>query len=203
MARRTALLLALASLAACSSTRLTSVWVEPERAARPLARILVVGLAEREGNRASFEHEFAARLAERGATGVPSMDAFPDLDDFSRERVAGWARAHGVEGVLISRLVDVREEQRYVPPEVRYDLYGYWGGLTPVVVAPGYVQTDRTVVIETNLFDARDGALVYSATSESFNPASDARVVRELVDALVDDLAKRGLLPPVPGEEGG
>jgi hypothetical protein len=202
MARRSALLLVAALLAACSSTRLTSVWVEPDRPARPLARLLVVGLAERQGNRAAFEHDFAARLAERGATGLPSMDPFPDLDDFSRERVAAWARAHGVDGVLVSRLVDVREEQRWVPPEVRYDLYGYWGGLSPMVVAPGYVQTDRTVVIESNLFDARDGALVYSATSESFNPASDARVARELVDALVDDLARRGLLPAAPAGAG-
>jgi hypothetical protein len=200
---RTAQLLLLAALAACSSTRLTSTWVEPDHPVAPFTRLLVVGLAERQGNRASFEHEFAARLAERGAVGVPSMDPFPDLDDFSRERVAGWARGNGADGILISRLVDVREEQHYVPPEVRYDLYGYWGGISPVIIAPGYVQTDRTVVIETNLFDVRDGALVYSATSESFNPSSDAHVTRELVDALVDDLAGRGLLPPAPGRGGG
>jgi hypothetical protein len=162
----------------------------------------VVGLAERQGNRAAFEHDFAARLAERGAAGVPSMDPFPDLDDFSRQRVAAWARANAADGVLVSRLVDVREEQRYVEPEVRYDLYGYWGGIRPTLVAPGYVQTDRTVVIETNLFDAHSGSLVYSATSESFNPSSDAHVARELVDALVDDLSARGLLPAASSETG-
>ncbi len=198
MTRRAPALLGLTALLACSSTQLVSVWVEPDRPAGVYRKILVVGLAEREGNRAAFEHDFAARLAERGAVGIPSMDPFPDLDDFSRERVGAWARRNGADGVLVSRLVDVREEERYVPPEVRYDLYGYWGGVRPVVVAPGYVETDRTVVIETNLFDARDGKLVYSATSESFNPSSDARVARELVDALVRDLAGRALLPAPP-----
>jgi hypothetical protein len=64
------------------------------------------------------------------------------------------------------------------------------------------VQTDRTFVIETSLFDARDGTLVYAATSETFNPSSDARVAREIADALVRDLAARQLLTAAPSEEG-
>jgi hypothetical protein len=200
MTRRAPALLLVTALAACASTLLTSVWVDTERAGGAYRRILVVGLAERLGNRAVFEHDFAARLAERGAAGVPGTDAFPDLVDFDRRRAVEWARANALDGVLISRLVDVREERRYVPPEVRYDLLV--DRVEPVVVAPGMVQTDRTFVIETSLFDARDGKLVYAATSETFNPSSDPRAARELADALVRDLAARQLLPGAASEEG-
>ena len=60
--------------------------------------------------------------------------------------------------------------------------------------SPGYVLETTTLLIETTLFDAATGKVVYSAESETFQPSSRDEVINELVPLLVGDLTKRRLL---------
>ena len=196
MARTAASLVALAVLAlACTSTRLTSVTAEPTLAGRSYPRLMVVAMGTSEGARASYEHAFVDRLVAIGASGVASSSVFPFQGDL-RETVGAWVREQGIGGVLVTRLVDVRRDVHYVPPTTTVDLYGYYGFYSPAMVTmPGRVYEETRVLLETSLFDVESGSRVYVATSESFNPTTREKAVRDVVDALVGDLQKRGVLP--------
>jgi hypothetical protein len=59
---------------------------------------------------------------------------------------------------------------------------------------PGYMRTDTIVRIETNIYSVKDGKLLWSGLSESFNPTGPAELVQGIVAAVVSDLKKQGML---------
>jgi hypothetical protein len=190
---RSAAALALLLAAACASTKLLSVYEAPG-AAGPYRKLLVVGLGASEGGRAEFENAVADRLAAQGVLGVASGNLIAAAEELSREALRGWVETDGYDAVLVTRLADVKKESSYRPPTYT-DFYGYWGHYGSYVTSPGYVVETTTLRIESTLFDAQSGRVVYSAESESFQPGSRAQVIHELVPLLTEDLTKRGLLP--------
>jgi hypothetical protein len=188
-----ALALCLLLVAACSTTQLLSVYQAPG-AAGPYRKLLIVGLGASEGGRAAFENAVADRLAAQRVLAVASGNLIASAEDLSRDAVRGWVETDGYDAVLVTRLVDVKKESSYRPPTYT-DFYGYWGYYGSYVTSPGYVVETTTLLIESTLFDAGTGRVVYSAQSESFQPSSRQEVIDELVPLLTGDLTKRGLLP--------
>jgi hypothetical protein len=67
----------------------------------------------------------------------------------------------------------------------------------PVVYSPGYLVKDKTVRVETNLYAVKppDGELIWTGTSETFNPGSAHQVIKPLVSLIVKELEKQAILP--------
>jgi len=183
-----------ALLSACSATKLTSVWQDPSYAGGSFKKLMIIGLGVNPGARAEFEDTVADALAKHGVMGVGSSGYFSDMNQMTREAVRGWVERDGYQGVLVTRLVSARQTQ-YVHPPQYTDLWGYWG-YYGTAVTPGYVVDQTTLFIDTDLFDAATGQVVYTAESKSFDPNSRNQVINELTKLLVSDLTKRGLLPP-------
>jgi hypothetical protein len=152
-----------------------------------------VGLGASEGGRAAFENAVADKLAAQGVLGVASGNVLVSMEDVSRESVKGWVETDGYDAVLVTRLVDVKKEASYKPP-TSTDFYGYWGSYGSYVTSPGYVLETTTLLVETTLFDASTGKVVYSAESETFQPRSRDAMIHDLVPLLVGDLTTRGML---------
>jgi len=186
--------LAVLAGAGCSSTRLNSAWSDPNFTGEPFRKLMIIGLGATEGGRAEFENTVADAFLTHGVIGVSSTGYFVSAADMTREAVRSWVQRDGYQGVLVARLVDVRREQYAVPPTYT-DLWGYWGYYGTVVTSPGYVEDRTTLLINTDLFDASTGKVVYTAESKSSNPKSRAVVIRELTALLMKDLTKRSLVP--------
>jgi len=180
--------------AGCSSTRLNSAWSDPNFTGEPFRKLMIIGLGATEGGRAEFENTVADAFLTHGVIGVSSTGYFVSAADMTREAVRSWVQRDGYQGVLVARLVDVRREQYAVPPTYT-DLWGYWGYYGTVMTSPGYVEDRTTLLINTDLFDASTGKVVYTAESKSSNPKSRAVVIRELTALLMKDLTKRSLVP--------
>lgn len=178
---------------ACASTQLTSTFVDPHFAGEPFEKLLVVGLGASPGGRAAFENAVADQLAAQAVLGVASGNLITAAEDLSRESVRGWVETDGYDAVLVTRLVDARKSATYHAPSYA-TFYDYWGFYGSHLTSPGYLVETTTVFIESTLFDAATGKVVYSAESKSFQPSSRDEVIRELVPLLVGDLTKRGLV---------
>lgn len=189
--------LALLATAGCASTRLESTWSDPHYSGGPFRKLMIIGLGATEGGRAEFENSVADALLSHGVTGVSSTGYFASAQDMTREAVRSWVQQDGYQGVLVARIVDLHRQQYTVPPTYT-DLWGYWGYYGTVMTSPGYVEDRTTLLINTDLFEAPAGKVVYTAESKSSNPSSRKVVIRELTELLVKDLTKRGLLPGKP-----
>ena len=186
--------LAIVLTTGCSATKFASTWENPNYEGGAFKKLMIIALGVSPGGRAEFENTVADALVAQGVLGVGSDGYFSAADQMTREAVRTWVKRDGYQGVLVARLVDVQRTQ-YVQPPQYTDLCGYWG-YYGTAMTPGYVVDQTTLLINTDLFDASTGQVVYTAESKSFDPSSRQQVIRELTSLLVKDLTKRGLLPP-------
>jgi len=196
-------MLLLLSLSACSTTELVNRWHDKEYIGPPPERILIIGLVQDDIKRRALEEGFVERLEKMGITGVSSFRLMPDPEDADQEEeLKAVVRQANADSILIARLQGIDKEETYIPPRTEwvpfmglgYGYYGYYSLSYHAVYRPGYTRLDTVVRLETKVFSTDDDRLLWAGHTESFNPDSTTRVIRELADVVVRDMQKSGLL---------
>ncbi len=200
MAWRRRLAVVATALAACApATKLTSVQVAPETSRAKLRNVLVVGLVKDPAARASYEGQLVKALQGAGVKAQASQPLLPIGEAPTREALERLVAEKGFDGAVVGMLVDSRTDVRAVPPSTMYGgyggFYGYAGWAAPIAYSPGYLETTKTLVVETRVFrTGGDAAPVFSATSESVDPRSVTEVTEPLAKLVVDQLRKAGFV---------
>lgn len=202
--------LALLATAGCSgSTKFAATWTNPEYAEnQSVDDVMVVAVAQSEANRRMFEQELASRLEAQGVKAWPSTRFHPEIAQLPEDKAREVIEENGIEAVIVTRLVDVDRKDVYVPPTTyvsSYPAYGspYYGswygyysyGYT-VTHDPGYTYEKVTVTLETNLYDAGNGEIIWSGRSNTFDPSSVQDVIGPTTQLIVEELVARKLLQP-------
>jgi hypothetical protein len=194
MARKLAAL-AVAFVACGPTTRLSGVQVAPESPREKLRNVLVVGFLKNPAARQSYEAEMVKALQAAGVKAQSSQALLPIGETPTREALQRLVAERGFDGAVVGMLVDARTEVRAVPPTGYAGFYGYSAWASPIAYSPGYLETTQTVLVETRLFrTASDAAPVFSATSESVDPASTKEVTEPLAKLIVAQLRKDGFV---------
>jgi hypothetical protein len=105
----------LLTLACGATTKLASVWQEPNYAGTGMSRILLLGVGENATVRRSFEDAFVAALTAQGVEAVASYRELPSVERLSREAIEQVVRAGAFDGVVVTRLLGTDKEEIYVP----------------------------------------------------------------------------------------
>jgi hypothetical protein len=200
-----------ATLILGKSSKLTMSWKNPAYSpAKKFHRVLALGLSDKTAVRADFEDALAAELSSKGYEAVPGntillRPAGTQLDlDYLREQI----RANQIEAVVVSRLVKVDDTVTYVPgtyfsPYPYYNsFYGYYRTLYPVVYTPGYLQKEKKVRIETNLYlvnGAPDGQLAWTGITDTLNPSNVHKAINGLVKLVVTKMLNDEVLVSATG----
>jgi hypothetical protein len=203
----TILLLATASLNA--STKLKMSWKNPNYSPRPLKTILALGMSNNLENRADFEVALAGKMARPGITTIAGTDillrptAGPINMTYLKEQIA----AYKIDAVVVCRLIKVKTDTVDIPGQPYFlpyynSFYGYYGAVYPIVYSPDYLVQEKTVQVETNVYaitPTDDGQLIWTGTSDTFDPSSAHQVINGLVELVVKELEKLEILPK-PGK---
>ena len=80
-------------------------------------------------------------------------------------------------------------------PGYGYGWYGPYAGWYSGWYATPLVTQYDVVIVETSLFDAKTKRLVWSATSQTVDPASVQKEAPAFADTIIGALQKAGLLP--------
>ena len=196
-----AALLSLVALvfAGCNSASVERTWKDPSVQKLEFKKILVLAPSADGANRRVVEDTVVKTLPAGSA--VPGYTVLADADS-SRQLalVREAAKNSDADGLVVLRLVANREELNYVPgavyPAPYATLGGYWGyGRRAFAVSAPMATTDQIVVIETNIYDVRTEKLVWSGTTESFNPGSLEKLVTDASNAVLAELRKQKLIP--------
>lgn len=196
-------------LCACSTpTQITNFWKTSQPTGKTYHTIFVAALVHNVNAKASIENNVSAAAEAKGLKAVKSGEIFPP--NFTKENVPGKQvmlqklRELGCDAIYTVTLVKKESESRYVPgsgpyaPYPRYGWYGnFWGYYnywSPMMYSPGYYTTDKTYYMETNLYDAQTEALLFSVQSATFNPNGIDDFSKSYTAAMVNELAKEGLL---------
>jgi len=197
-------------IAACgTSTRITGSWKDPNIKASTghSKSVLIAALTRNIEVRSKLETSIAEKASELLINAVKSSDVFtPDFfhDIPPREELLSRIRDTGVDAILTVSLIDKESNTRYVRGSARYapfPAYPWYGGFYtylnywhPYMYDPGYYVTDKTYFLETNLYSAETEQLIWSAQSETVNPASIDAFAREYPEVLMQQMVKDGLL---------
>jgi len=193
-----------------SSTRITGSWTDPELKGqvKENTSVFVASLSRNMEVRTKLENALAAEATMRNIKVVKSTEFFaPSFYEKlpARVEILEKIKQSGVDAVLTVSLINKESETRYVPGNNRYytpypsyrwygGLYTYYNYWYPNLWDPGYYTTDKTYFMETNLYDAANEKLLWSAQSETVNPGSIDNFVRDYPKKLVEQLVKDGLL---------
>jgi len=187
------------------STRLVTSWRDPAVTVQEgsLNKVLFIALLKDEATRRAAEDQLVG-LAK--STGVASYNYFGNnIEAINAPGMNDQMIRDGFDGVVIMRLVDLTKEQTYVPgttyPSYYGSPYGYYGYAAPMYYDPGYVRTDVTYTVETNIYSTKLGKLVWTGTTNTVNPSDLGTSVREIVEQIHWKMVKEGFLTKPAGNK--
>ncbi len=189
-----AILAATAALAAgCAATQITSVWRDTAMGPVQFHKVVVVAMSQDATLRRLAEDEFVRAVG--APTALAGYSVIPDADIQDKEKVRAHIEAAGADGAVVFRLIGAETQERWVPSSYYGNAWGYWGYAAPMVYEPGYLATDRVVMVETAAYSVPTARLVWAARSDTLNPANAKELIDEVVRAVVDRMRKDGVLP--------
>jgi hypothetical protein len=164
----------------CATTEMTSEWTDPTaKNSPPLKKVAIVCLTADPGLRRLGEDTAAAQL--QGARAVPSYQVLGNTPLLDRATIKDMLKASGFDGVLVMRLTNISERVTATPgPYYTFD--GYWDYAGAAVYEPGYLDTETVVHVVSNLYSLDQNKLIWSGTSQTFDPSS--------AKSFMDDVAK-------------
>lgn len=189
-----------------TSTRVVGSWANPESSSEKFGSIMVVGLTDNIVARRNVEDQLASALGKQGVNAITSLSIFPPnfmKNQPTKDEILEKIRSNGNDGVLTVALIDEKNETRYVPgtsyaPMGYGGWYGsfggYYGYYGSTFYDPGYYTTDKSYVVETNLYSASDETLAWSAQSETYDPSNPEAGARSLAGAIADRMRRDGIL---------
>ena len=190
-----------------TSTKVIGSYSSPDASSKTYNKVMVIGLTSNVVARRNIEDQLAAALIKEGVGATASISVFAPSymqKEPSKDEVINKIRQDGFDGILTVGLLDERTETRYVPgttsyaPVSRYGYYGSFGGyystMYPTFYDPGYYTTDKTYVVETNLYDAQSEKLVWSAQTETYDPSNPESGARSFSAAIADRMGRDGII---------
>jgi hypothetical protein len=197
--------LAVLSVANAKGAKLLMSWTNPNYSGPKPRRILVIGMSENPAVRADFEDDLSSAIANDGLEAIPGNTILfrAHSAELEPDYLRGQIRDFKIDAVLVSRLVKVDKTTTYIPGHAYvvpygyyHSFYGYYGAAYHQVYTPDYLREDTTVRVETNFYAASppDAELIWTGTSDSFNPKSAKKVIDGLVKLIVKELTKQNLL---------
>jgi len=177
---------------ACAGTELSQTQVDDAYKGEPVSNILVIAVTGNEHNRRSFEKKFVARLKSIGVDAFASEEAIPMPADLKlkKETILNAVNQYENDAVIITQLIGKEKKDVHTR-----------GGATRIGFFryshdPGYSSTSTTVRLETNLYDAKTGKLIWSGKSKTWSKESTDKIINDVIKTVINNLQENKLIAP-------
>ena len=135
----------------------------------------------------------------KGVDAVMSTDVLPVKADtkLQKETIIEVVDKYENDTILITHLVGKKETEVFSRdrPQYHHSYYGFynygWGYVTWPTIYGENVQFS----LETRLYDVKTESLVWLGESQTTNPKTTGEAIGQVVEVVMTDLAKNGLLP--------
>lgn len=187
---------AAALLGACASgPKPVGEWREPAYTEK-VNNVLVIGVTSRSTRRRVFEDLFVQALSAYGVGGIPSYELITSTQELSRETVLAAIEGRDIDGIIVTRLVGIEEDEVYkAPPSYDYyrDFHGYYDHALQRNNKSYYSQF-QILTLETNLYETNTRTLVWSMKSEVIDSDQPRHLIEEQIRLSIKHLEQQGLI---------
>ena len=202
-----AVILFMSLMCSCSTTTLSGSWRNPDYQ-KTVTRIYIVGVSRQETQRRIFEDEFGRQLQSHGIMTVSSYKDLDNVKDVGQEFIMDKVRANGADALLITRILNKRTEEVVHPGRIYGYNYDPWYYPRPyyrnyrdyyerrydMLYEPATVSRFKVITLESNLYDAATGELIWSAQLETVMEGSIEAMIRDFIEEVIKDLVKQGVI---------
>ena len=192
----------ISQLSGCaSSSSLVDVWNDDSFKSPPLSKVFVVAVRKDPVKRRIWEDAFAAKLSKHGVVATVSYSQFPDsLPDTNQ--ITNTVQINRYDGILVVRRLPTITTKQNVPGytsiEMNPGYVSYWERYWTYyreVNHPSYIDSQKVAI---NAIDVsttgNSGRLIWSATSQTPDPASVTDVQIGVVDLVISQLQKQSII---------
>jgi hypothetical protein len=190
-------------LTACSNTtKITRTYLDETRVGTPVRNVLIIAIIDNTEVREIFETHFMKRLNAAGIEAVTSARVLPiDADSkHKKEAIVRVIDQYDSDTVVITHLVGLEDSEVF--NRANRTSRRFYSGYFPFynyawdyVHAPT-VYGDRVKIgLETRLYDVKTEALIWAGESQTSDPETIGQAIGQVVDVVMDELKKSGLLP--------
>jgi len=174
-------------LSGCVSTTLQTDWKDPAFRGK-FKKVLVICIVKELVIRNTLEDSLTAQFKQRGVDAVQSYTLFPSLETIDKETVRAKVRETGADGVFLVRRTGKGAIE--LSPDNSYDLWNIaWiGNSTPQANIVDFYR------VETSLYEATKGGIVWQALSETYDDDSLLKVVNNFALLMAKKLSEQGLI---------
>jgi len=185
-------------LTGCASISLQHSAKDATLPAKKYQKLLIVGITEKSERRQVFEEVLAAELQKRGVIAIPSYTITGVTEKLTWAAGEEAVRKTGADGAITTRMIALKKDTSvntgYVMTEHGFaDGYGVHVTYATFIHQPVEVLLSTKMAIETNLFDAATGRLVWTGTSSAVDPEGIITFSRGLAEVVFNTMAKDGL----------
>lgn len=195
---------AIVALSACTRpTTVSSTWHELKQSpASPYDNILVVGVSDDSNQRRKFENTLLSQLQGPAVRTWASHRAMQQGSTVNRDNIAETIARTGATAVIVTRLVNKQVSTEEVDARTghktrrknekaidffRYDYDEY--------DEPAYMVVKSTVSLSTDLYETKNGRLLYSIDTTTYDKESGPEIIDEATSAIVGRLRRDGFIP--------
>ena len=196
-----ALLLSFFFFTGCTTkTSIRGTWKKIDYSGQPLSSVMVVGVIENQSNRFRWENGMATVLREAGHKKViTSLNALPYYQDIEKDKkeIIEYVNSNSIDGVLVTRVVDVQQEEIIHPAQTHNNPYHYnFGNYYSYAGArtKSFTTTETNVLLETNLYLVENQELIWSFSSETTTSSSVGRLIDSVSKKILAALKKDRLI---------
>jgi len=198
--RTAAAVVALAGVVLVAAPKLRSSWRNPDPAAAPVSKVVVIGFTSEIATRRSMEDGLTAEIRKHGGAAEPSYSLVPGPLPKEPAAMKEKVVAAGFDGAVVVRVSSVNREQYWDPgyvavvPGYYYSPWSYWGHYYPYAWDMGYMRTQTIVQLETTVYALKGEVLIWSGLSETTDPGSVRKLIQEVSVAVGEELKKRNVV---------
>jgi hypothetical protein len=154
-------------------------------------KVAVVLIVDDTNLRVPAEEALAREISSRGAIGVPAYQIIPQEEVTKTDAAKGWFERRGIAALIVLRPVKTETEKVYSAAVWASGYYGYawdywgygWANVTPI----GKGRDQRTITVETMLYDLTKGTAMWAAVTRTTDPKD----VQSYMNGLARDVVKR------------
>lgn len=182
-----------------SNTKMIQTHVEEKHVGKPIKDVLIIAIVDDQEIRTIFEKHFMDWLNAKGVDAITSTDVLSANADtkLQKEAIIEVVDKYENDTILITHLLGKEETEVFSRdmPQYHRSYYGFYNYGWGYVTWPTIYDEKVKFSLETRLYDVKTESLIWLGESQTTNPKTPGQAVGQVVDVVIKDLEKNGLLP--------
>lgn len=168
-------------------------------------KVLAMVMTAHEESRNGAEAALAQELGKRGVEAIPAYTVIPKSLVQDKDKARPYIEKTGARYAIVMRVAGQEKQLRGTGPSVTaVPIYtmpyygGFYGGYYTfgwgATYNAGVMEIEKKVHVETLIYDLRSDKLVWAGISDTMNPDTAQKFIKDVVKAAAKEMKKQGFV---------